>query len=76
VFALGDGCFCWSNFRAVADLGNRSKKDADQKFSTFLFVVGEQKKVTPRNMNMEPKNHPIEKENHLNQTIMTSGSSR
>jgi len=23
---------------------------------------------------MEPKNHPIEKENHLNQTIMTSGS--
>ena len=41
----------WSDFRAFQDLGNRSKKDADQKFSTFLFVVGEPKKVTPRNMN-------------------------
>ena len=25
---------------------------------------------TPLKINMEPKNHPIEKENHLNQTSM------
>ena len=31
-------------------------------------------KNTPWKINMESKNHPIEKENHLNQTIMTSGS--
>ena len=27
--------------------------------------------VTPRKINMEPKNHPIENENHLNQTIIS-----
>ena len=31
---------------------------------------------TPQKIKMEPKNHAIEKENHLNQTIMASGSSR
>ena len=34
------------------------------------------KNITPRKINMEPENTgPLEKENHLNQTIMTSGSS-
>ena len=31
---------------------------------------------TPRKTNMEPENHPFEKEKHLNQTFMTLGSSR
>ena len=29
---------------------------------------------TPENQHVEPKNHPMEKENHLNQTSMTLGS--
>ena len=29
---------------------------------------------TPLKFNMQPKGHPIEKENHLNQTSMTLGS--
>ena len=58
MFSLGDGCF-FGQTSGLKDLGNRSKKDADQKFSTFLFVVGEEKKVTPWNMNgWNQKNSP------------------
>ena len=33
-------------------------------------------KLTPRDINTEPTNHPLEKENQMNQTSMTLGLSR
>ena len=37
---------------------------------TWTFFLGMVSLHTPLKFNMEPKNHPIEKENHLNQTII------
>ena len=37
----------------------------------ILAAVGMVKTFTPWSIKMMPENHPIEKENHLNQTSMT-----
>ena len=68
-------------FSLVGGFSNPVEKIYDrQKWVKFIFTItfrGENTKglkihhlVTPQKINMEPKNHPIEKENHLNQTII------
>ena len=39
-------------------------------FFEFSTRSLEKNVYTPKKINMEPRNHPIEKENHLNQTII------
>ena len=38
--------------------------------SYLILILTSSQPFTPWKINMEPKNHPIEKENHLNQTII------
>ena len=40
----------------------------------FTLLIEVITPLTPLKINMESQNHPIEKENHLNQTFMTWGS--
>ena len=67
-------------FSLVGGFSTQLKKYMILKMGEIIFTItfrGENTKglkihhlVTPRKINMEPKNHPIEKENHLNQTII------
>ena len=57
-------------------VGSTNFSDTNRKyFKNFYFEKKSQKQGTPRRINMQPENTgPLEEENHLNQTIKTSGS--
>ena len=56
--------------------GKQFRQDLHHAMSKIVQASNIPVGKTPLKFNMEPRNHPIEKENHLNQTSMTWGSKR